>query len=602
MEGRYLLNRGGKLYFRMRVPKLFRKHLGLTEIKHILAGVDLHVAEEKSKLLGQELSTLFKKAASGMVNMELLFPLIKQLCSNILFQDAWGRKKGIALSPNANLCEELRLVMQAYYQGESYDPHMAYELIDYAKNQLKLDVDWNALEMRPMIRNYFLGRMETFRIQKEPAAGNLQNGFDAPFPDGKVSSIFPPSDYCPTLSEKAYAAIPSPLDSLGAVSAKLEVIPATQEADKRPINIFSNIIPSYVEEKKLLKKIDKKAERTLRSHLQLLQEIVGDVDVISVTRSNILDIMGKILPQYPSHRSKRFPKMSLAQVLALKDTEKISENTQKSYFDDWKSFFNWCVTCRYIPFNPMEGLTMEGNELPKDQQKKRFDSEDLTLIFQKIAEMPTQKRFYSELYPFRYWIPLLGLYQGMRSNEICQLHLKDVFAINSIPCLCVTADEEKKQKTKNRQSRRVIPIHSTLLKLGFLQLYFDVAALPRRSNDQLFQALTFTHNGYRRKMDWFNKFIDQFIDDELKTFHSFRHNFDTCLMNRETNVFLVQCLGGYKREGELGERYSVGEIKNMKDTLEKVVYDFDIFAALGKEPLADAVIAEQIKLLPTRRE
>ena len=75
---------------------------------------------------------------------------------------------------------------------------------------------------------------------------------------------------------------------------------------------------------------------------------------------------------------------------------------------------------------------MKGSELPKDQQKKRFSSEDLTLIFQKIAEMPTQKRFFRHLYTFRYWIPIFALYQGMRLNEICQLHLEDVFAIDGI--------------------------------------------------------------------------------------------------------------------------------------------------------------------------
>ncbi|WP_303056660.1 hypothetical protein [Victivallis vadensis] len=74
-------------------------------------------------------------------------------------------------------------------------------------------------------------------------------------------------------------------------------------------------------------------------------------------------------------------------------------------------------------------------------------------------------------------------------------------------------------------------------------------------------------------------------------------------MNREQNTFLIQCLAGYKRNGELGERYSVGEIKSMKTTLEKLVYDnFNIFEALGKAPLADAVIAEQIAHLPVRQE
>lgn len=377
----------------------------------------------------------------------------------------------------------------------------------------------------------------------------------------------------------------------------------SDDSQRAEVTIFSDAMKSYLREKKIFKKLDGKSELALKSHLHLFQEIMGDVALSSISRGDILAIMENILPNYPKNRNKKYPGLTLAEALDLTDAEKISSKTQKSYFDDWKAFLNWCVTCRTIPFNPMEGLTMEGSELPKDQQKKRFRSEDLTLIFQKIAEMPTQKRFYRHLYTFRYWIPIFALYQGMRLNEICQLHLEDVFAIDGIPCLCVTVDEEKKQKTKNRQSRRVVPIHSVLLKLGFLQFYLDVVALPDRPNSQLFQKLTFTISGYQRKMGWFNDFINDFIPDDRKSFHSFRHSFDTCLMNREQNTFLIQCLAGYKRNGELGERYSVGEIKSMKTTLEKLVYDnFNIFEALGKAPLADAAIAEQIAHLPVRQE
>ena len=62
----YLLDRNGTFYFRMRV----------SEPRHILKDSNLNIAAQKSKLLGKELSALFKKAMNGMVNMELLFPTI----------------------------------------------------------------------------------------------------------------------------------------------------------------------------------------------------------------------------------------------------------------------------------------------------------------------------------------------------------------------------------------------------------------------------------------------------------------------------------------------------------------------------------------------
>ena len=572
------------------------ERLGISEIRHVLNDSDLNMAARKSKLLGQKLAELFKKAANGMVNMELLFPIIKQLCSNILYMDEFSRKKMVVpLVPSAEYCEEHRIIMnECWKRGGIPNKNLAAELIAYM-DQLGLDVDWDSLEMRPLLRNFFLGRMETYRIQKERIQGNYQNGFDGPFPDGSFSPIFPPTDYAPQMPS-GMDELKNPLDALGVETSPEtppEISPEerTEEEEK---TTFSIAIDSYIREKKIFKKLDVKSESVMRSHLLLLQEIFGDIEVAAVARENILNIMENILPQYPKNRNKKYPGQNLSTVLAMEEAEKISKKTQKSYFDDWKTFFKWSVTCRCIQFSPMEGLTLEGNSLPKDQQKKKFSSDDLTLIFKKIAELPEQRRFFSELYTFRYWIPVLALYQGMRLNEICQLHLKDIFTIGGIPCLRVTVDEEKSQKTKNNQSRRIVPIHSTLLKLGFLQYCLDVAALPNRSNDQLFQKLSLTVSGYQRKMDWFNRFIREFIPDKRKSFHSFRHNFDTCLMNRESNVFLVQCLGGYKREGEVGERYSVPEIPRLKQTLEKLSYDFDIFAALRKGPLSDDQIAEQI--------
>ena len=615
----YLLDRNGTFYFRMRVPALFRKQLGISEIRHVLKDSNLNIAAQKSKLLGKELSALFRKAMNGMVNMELLFPIIKQLCNNILCKDEfWRKRMFFPAAPSSEYCEEHRAIMSGCYEKHNTSQYLAGELVEYAK-QLNLEADWDSPEMYPLIHNFFLGRSEAYRIQRERGKGNYRNGFDAPFPDGRVSEILPPAPYDPELVSmlegqksrfETFGAKPQeePVNIEAAQDASAIPSPGTEsiisdDSQRAEVTIFSDAMKSYLREKKIFKKLDGKSELVLKSHLHLFQEIMGDVALSSISRGDILAIMENILPNYPKNRNKKYPGLTLAEALDLTDAEKISSKTQKSYFDDWKAFLNWCVTCRTIPFNPMEGLTMEGSELPKDQQKKRFSSEDLTLIFQKIAEMPTQKRFYRHLYTFRYWILIFALYQGMRLNEICQLHLEDVFAIDGIPCLCVTVDEEKKQKTKNRQSRRVVPIHSVLLKLGFLQFYLDVVALPDRPNSQLFQKLTFTISGYQRKMGWFNDFINDFIPDDRKSFHSFRHSFDTCLMNREQNTFLIQCLAGYKRNGELGERYSVGEIKSMKTTLEKLVYDnFNIFEALGKAPLTDAVIAEQIAHLPVRQE
>lgn len=406
----YLLDRNGTFYFRMRVPALFRKQLGISEIRHVLKDSNLNIAAQKSKLLGKELSALFKKAMIGMVNMELLFPIIRQLCNNILCKDEFGRKRMLfPLAPSAEYCEEHRAIMRGCYEKHNTSQYLAGELVEYAK-QLNLEADWDSFEMYPLIHNFFLGRSEAYRIQRERGKGNYRNGFDAPFPDGRVSEILPPAPYDPELVSmlegqksrfETFGAKPQeePVNIEAAQDASVIPSPETEsiipdDSQRAEATIFSDAMKSYLREKKIFKKLDGKSELVLKSHLHLFQEIMGDVALSSISRGDILAIMENILPNYPKNRNKKYPGLTLAEALDLTDAEKISSKTQKSYFDDWKAFLNWCVTCRTIPFNPMEGLTMEGSELPKDQQKKRFRSEDLTLIFQKIAEMPTQKRFY----------------------------------------------------------------------------------------------------------------------------------------------------------------------------------------------------------------
>lgn len=344
----YLLDRNGTFYFRMRVPALFRKQLGISEIRHVLKDSNLNIAAQKSKLLGKELSALFKKAMIGMVNMELLFPIIRQLCNNILCKDEFGRKRMLfPLAPSAEYCEEHRAIMRGCYEKHNTSQYLAGELVEYAK-QLNLEVDWDSFEMYPLIHNFFLGRSEAYRIQRERGKGNYRNGFDAPFPDGRVSEILPPAPYDPELVSmlegqksrfETFGAKPQeePVNIEAAQDASVIPSPETEsiipdDSQRAEATIFSDAMKSYLREKKIFKKLDGKSELVLKSHLHLFQEIMGDVALSSISRGDILAIMENILPNYPKNRNKKYPGLTLAEALDLTDAEKISS---KGGFLEW---------------------------------------------------------------------------------------------------------------------------------------------------------------------------------------------------------------------------------------------------------------------------
>ena len=248
--------------------------------------------------------------------------------------------------------------------------------------------------------------------------------------------------------------------------------------------------------------------------------------------------------------------------------------------------------------NPARGLAEKAELADLTEQRPPFAPKELKQIFADIADMPEQSNFQSKLYEMRYWIPLIGLYQGMRLNEICQLHLDDVCVVDGLPCLRIQPSKERQQKVKNSSSIRTIPIHSVLLKLGFLDYVVTRWEKKRRKNDQLFEELTRTEDGYLRKMQYFNRRIHERLKiSKRKSFHSFRHNFDTELSNKEPNAFLIQCLDGHARQGELGARYSKGNLQAMKETLEKVDYGLDMFKIMGRKPLTTTAVQDYTKRL-----
>ena len=81
-----------------------------------------------------------------------------------------------------------------------------------------------------------------------------------------------------------------------------------------------------------------------------------------------------------------------------------------------------------------------------------------------IRHLSAQNSIY---YAWRYWIPLIGIYTGMRLNEICQLYVDDVKYLNRIWYFRLT-NERSDQSLKNKQSKRLVPIHPKLIELGFI--------------------------------------------------------------------------------------------------------------------------------------
>lgn len=136
-----------------------------------------------------------------------------------------------------------------------------------------------------------------------------------------------------------------------------------------------------------------------------------------------------------------------------------------------------------------------------------------------------------------YWLPLLGLLTGARLEELAQLAPDDVFEEtyldatgmqHTVPCIRFVHSEARGQGVKNAGSVRRIPIHPTLIALGFVEY-----AHSQKNKPRIFDQLKPNKYGEESAQwsKWFGKYLRGpcGVTDERMVYHSFRHGFkDVC--------------------------------------------------------------------------
>ena len=159
--------------------------------------------------------------------------------------------------------------------------------------------------------------------------------------------------------------------------------------------------------------------------------------------------------------------------------------------------------------------------------------------------------------PERYWIPLIGLYSGMRLGEVCGLHIEDVKQVDGVWCFDV--NEEGDRRLKNLSSNRLVPVHPQLIERGLLGL---VDTLRGEESVRLWPNLVRREiDGYCHALgNWYGRFNRKHVtDDPLKTYHSLRHSFADSLKQLGVQESLISELMGHANSsittGRYGKRY-----------------------------------------------
>lgn len=199
---------------------------------------------------------------------------------------------------------------------------------------------------------------------------------------------------------------------------------------------------------------------------------------------------------------------------------------------------------KYIPDN-IAHILEEQKGIKHDASIKREEFSDDELL----------KMFNPKTYPnklkdkARFWVPLWTLYSGARLNEICQLKFEDIRPENGIWCFDINENAENKS-IKNTSSKRLIPIHQFLIKLGLLEFIKDQEK----------------HKGLTLKENKDNIF------PEL-TFHSFQHTVASRFTNFRVSTEIRNAISGWTQKGTSERFYTHYDINTINSGLEKLKYE-----------------------------
>ena len=185
--------------------------------------------------------------------------------------------------------------------------------------------------------------------------------------------------------------------------------------------------------------------------LEALGKLLGSIEVLSVGRREANEFKQSLL-----------------------DSER-SITTVNNYLKRASMLFEWLLQRGECRDNPFKGLLVKQRRVLSELRDAYTDDDKVAYLQFAHAQIEWRK-----------WILLLLRYTGARPSEICQLYKTDIDLNNQT---IVIHAKRKDQTLKTPSSARCIPIHSQLIKAGFLDF------VKGCTHDRLFPVLNHLEKG-----------------------------------------------------------------------------------------------------------
>jgi integrase len=318
-----------------------------------------------------------------------------------------------------------------------------------------------------------------------------------------------------------------------------------------------------------------KTKNSIRGYLEVVFQILGDATPVGkITESDcerVRDLIMRLPPNF-----KKLPALAnrtieeMAATAELKKMARLSPTGVNNYLRWLMTFLGWCNRKGMIARLPTAFSEIKvADPVRKEDKRAAFSVEQLNAIFS--SKVYTDQQRDSSLF----WVPLIALWNGMRSNEICQLDVEDIKMQEGVWGFDIThinATGVADKKLKTDSSIRFVPIHPRVIDFGLLEFHGS-----RPKNAKLFGDIKRGADGYYSTN--FSKSVNRYLKaigahGPKHKFHSFRHNFRDALRKCRVDREVGKALGGWTRGNtDAFDIYGNGfEVEELKEELARIDY------------------------------
>lgn len=330
--------------------------------------------------------------------------------------------------------------------------------------------------------------------------------------------------------------------------------------------MFSELAEEYRLKRIRLKTWDGQTALQARKTYSLFAEACDDRPIAGYTRQDAVRFM-RLLRELPANYGKapEYRGMKVVDIVEkVKDDaelQRLSPRTVQRHHSALAAFWQDQIEAGMVEdtifgefkFPSAKRANEQRDHWPRDKLQKLFDSPVWRGCKSDVRRSdPGALTIRDE----KFWVPLIGLFSGMRQEEICQLFLADIRQESGVWVFDV--NDKPPRQLKNATARRLVPIHRELLRIGLLS---RVEQLRDAGRDRLFPELRpggaderLGHNFSK----WFTRYRQAIgVYERWLDFHSLRHTATTLMEQAGVSRPMVAAIDGHVVPGETS-RYMKG--------------------------------------------